>query len=286
MRASWLTILSYLCLLVPASLSAQQLTPSAAATPGLPQPNAQGPALIQQSLAALTSGVKITDVTLTGTSTVAGVPGPLSGSVTLTATAGGGAQLVFVAPDGTHTDTRNFSAGSRAGNFSGPGSIAGNIPPQSLPGIHPAWFLPAFILAMGSSSSNFSASDMGQVARNGVAVRHLAAWLQPPGVAPQFQASLQQLTEQDLYLDPTSLLPVSMTLHVRAFNSNNPNVPFRPIATAPVEVLEEVRYSEYRAVQGIPIAFHIQILMGAMLVDDIQISSATINTGATIAAVN
>jgi hypothetical protein len=278
MRSSLTAVLLFACFVAPVAVSARQATAASTA--------AQATPLLVQSLAAQTGGVQITDVTLTGTSTAAGQSGPQSGNITLTATSSGGAQLVFAAPDGTHTDTRNFSAGSRAGQFSGPSGAGGNIPPQSLPGVHPAWFFPAFVLATGSSSSNVSASDMGQGTWNGAPVRHVAMWLQPASAALQLQASLQDLTEQDLYLDPTSLLPVAMTFHVRAFNPNNPNAPFRPVPTAPVEVLEEVRYSSYRQVQGVPIPFHIQILIRGALMDDIQINSATINTGVAIAAVN
>lgn len=282
MRASWPTILFLICPLVPASLSAQQ-SASASSTSG-PQ-SSQAASLLQQSLAALTGGVQVTDVTLTGTSTVASATGGQSGSITLTATAIGQEQLTFEAPDGTHSDTRDFSNGRRAGTFSGP-DASGNTPPQSLPGIHPAWFFPAFIMATGSSSANFAQSDLGQETRNGAAVRHVAIWQQPSGAAAPFQASLQRFTQQDLYLDPVSSLPVAMTFRIRAFNPKNPDAPFRPIPTAPVEAEEEVRYSDYRQVQGVPVAFHIQIFVQGALADDIQISSATINTGATIAAVN
>jgi hypothetical protein len=286
MRVSHPAILLCLCSLIPVPLSAQQSTPSAVAAPSLPQPNAQGPALIMQSLAAATGGVQVTDVTLSGTSTVASPTGGQSGSITLTATAIGQEQLTFEAPDGTHTDTRDFSAGRRAGKFSAPNGVGGNTPPQSLPGIHPAWFFPAFVMATGSSSANFAQSDLGQETRNGAAVRHVAIWNQPSGAAVPFQASLQRLTEHDLFLDPATSLPVAMTFRFRAFNPKNPDAPFRPIPTAPVEVEEEVRYSDYRQVQGVPVAFHIQIYMNRALVDDIQISSVAINTGATIAAVN
>jgi hypothetical protein len=279
-RRGLLRLAVILCLVSVPTLG-QEPTP-----PPLPQPNAQGPTLVQQGLAALTGGVELRDVTLTGTSNVASPTGAQSGSITLTATAIGQEQLAFNAPDGTHTDVRDFSGGGRAGRFSAPDGTSGNIPPQSLPGIHPAWFFPAFVMTTASSSSNFAAADLGQEIRNGAAVRHLAVWLQPSGSAPLFQESLQRFTQQDLYLDPASLLPVAMTFRTRPFNPKNPDVPLRPIPTAPHKVEQEIRFSNYQRVQGVTVAFHIQIYINGALVDDIQISSATLNTGVTITALN
>jgi hypothetical protein len=280
MRPFRLGFLLFVVASFSASLPAQQLTPSAAGTPSLPQPNAQGPALIQRGLAALTGGVQVRDVALTGTAT-----GVQSGDIVLVATASGKAQITLTSSAGVNTQTDDYSAaGPHAGNYSGPDGVTHKIPSQSLLGIHPAWFFPAFILAAGSSSTDNAASDLGHEARNGAEIHRLAVWRRPTGLAPLFQASLQRSSQQNLFLDPTSLLPVAMTFHIRPFNPNKPS--FRTVPSAPVEEEEEIRYSDYRQVQGVPIAFHMQIYMHGSLIGDIQISSATINTGANIAAVN
>jgi hypothetical protein len=155
--------------------------------------------------------------------------------------------------------------------------VAHKKPPQSLPAIHPAWFFPAFIVATGSASAEFSASGMGQAIRSGVAVQHLAVW---------HQQGIPSASQHDFFLDPATSLPVSMTFRVRAFNPNLPDAPVRAIPTAPPLVEQEVRYSDYRTVQGVPVPFHIQLYIQGMIACDIHVSSATINTGATIAAVN
>ena len=73
---------------------------------------------------------------------------------------------------------------------------------------------------------------------------------------------------------------------IRAFNPNMPDAPVRAIPTAPPLVEEDVRYSDYQSVQGVPVPFHIQLYIQGMLACDVQVSSATINTGVMIAAVN
>jgi hypothetical protein len=283
MRPSWFGL--WLLLLVfTIPIRAQQSSPTAPTAP--PSANAQGATLLQQGLAAGTGGTQITDMTLTGASTVAGKAGPQSGSVTLLATAAGQEQLTFTGPDGTHIDTRDFSPGHHAGNFSMPGGISGKTPPQNLTGIHPAWFFPAFILAKSSSSTNIAASDLGQETRNSTPVRHLAVWLQIPSMGANLQAVVQDVTQEDLYLDPSSLLPVAMTFRSRGFDPKNPTTPLRAIPTNPVEVEQEVRYSNYQSVQGVPVPFHIQIYVLGGLVDDIQLSSVSFNTGVSIAVAN
>src|SRR5579864_7266297 len=143
MRVSQPAILLCLCSLIPVSLSAQQLTPSAGATPSLPEPNAQGPTLIQRSLAAVTGGVQVTDVTLTGTATVPGNSGPQTGRIVLVATASGRTQVTTDSGSGIW----DYTTGARVGNSTGSDGVAHKIPAQNLPAIHPAWFFPAFVLA-------------------------------------------------------------------------------------------------------------------------------------------
>jgi hypothetical protein len=283
-RGSLAVFLLLACTLTPRTAAAQQLPAGTLpATPSLPQPNAQGPALIQQSIAALTGGVQVRDVTLTGKSTIPGNSGPQTGSIVLVATANGRTQVTTDSGSGIW----DYTSGTRVGNYSSPDGVIHRIPAQNLPAIHPAWFFPAFIMAAGSPSPDFATSDMGQEARNGAAVRHVAVWRQPGGAPLSLQAlALQHASQHDLYLDPSSSLPSVLVFRVRAFNPNNPDAPLRGIPTDPVEVEEEIHYSDYRQVHGVPIAFHIQLYAQGTLISDIQISSATINTGVAIAAVN
>jgi len=270
-RGSLAVFLLLACTLAPRTAAAQQLPAGT-----LPVPTPAAAALLQRGLAALTGGVQITDVTLTGTASVPNHPGASTGSIVLVATAGGRSQVTLTSSTGVDTEINDYSAGPHSENYSGPDGVIHKTPPQSLPAIHPAWFFPAFIIAAGSSSAGFAASEVGQETRNGIAVRHLTLWhsLSPHG------------SQHDLYFDPASMLPTDMVFRIRAFNPNNPDAPLRAIPTAPAEVEEEVRYSDYRPVQGVPVPFHIQFYIRGALAIDIQVSSATINTGATIAALN
>jgi hypothetical protein len=83
MRAPRPALVLLPCVLIPASLSAQQST-----TP-VPAPAASDPqavALIQKALAALTGGAPVTDVTLTGTARRIAGSDDETGTATLKAT--------------------------------------------------------------------------------------------------------------------------------------------------------------------------------------------------------
>jgi hypothetical protein len=277
MRSSLTAVLLFACFVAPVAVSARQATAASTA--------AQATPLLVQSLAAQTGGVQITDVTLTGTATIPGLSGSQTGSIVLVATATGRTQVTTTSPSGD--GIQDYTSGTRVGNYSGADGVNHKMPPQSLPSIHPAWFFPAFILAAGSSSADFGASDMGQETRHGVVVRHLAVWRQPGGPSPSLQAiGFQHASKHDVYLDPATLLPAILIFRTRAFNPNNPDAPLLSIPTDPVEIEEEIHYSSYQQVQGVPVPFHIQLFLRGTLISDIQLSSAKINTGVTIAAIN
>jgi hypothetical protein len=90
-----------------------------------------------------------------------------------------------------------------------------------------------------------------------------------------------------VYLDPSSLLPVGMTFNVHPYDPKNPDRPLLPYRGNTFDCLEEVRFTDYRQIDGRMVAFHIQTKnkTGSKdIVMDIQLSSVSFNTGATIVA--
>jgi len=284
-----LLILVYL--IVSPFVSAQE--PTTAASAPLPvQAEPQTPqvaAILQQSLAALTGGAPVTDVTMTGTITVTDASGTQSGTITMVATASGQGQSTATLPSGTHTEIRSVSAGSASLTVIGADGIPHTITTQSAVSPNPAWFCPALLLA-SASSPGYSSSYFGQGTLNGAAVQHLAMWWLPgsssgssPASATQFG---QQVTQHDIYLDASSLLPVSMSFLMHPYDPEEPNKPFIPYRGSNFDRTEQVQFSDYRLVQGRPVALHIHVTLQisgtATITTDIQISSVTFNTGATV----
>jgi hypothetical protein len=214
-----------------------------------------------------------TNVVLAGTVTTAGV----TGSISLSAAANGQSQIQLQLPSGSETETRSISRFWRAGTWTDSSGAAHPVSPQDLVGPHPAWFYPSFILMSGLGSPGYVSSDLGVETRNGMSVEHIAVWQLPISTLPASSvAYVKQQTQYDIYLDPSTWLPVAMTFP-REFNSTSPSQFLAPAQTSSSGALEEVQYSNYQQVQGVPIAFHLQVFFQGTLFSDIQISSANFN---------
>jgi hypothetical protein len=244
--------------------------------------------MIQQSLAALTGGSPLTDVTMTGAYQVTNASGTQSGTITLVATASGQGQSTVTLPSGRYAEIRSISAGSANMIETGPDGVPHAISTQSAVSPNPAWFCPALVLA-AASFPNYSSSYVGQETFNGQAVQHLAVWWLPGSSNSFASATLiqfwQHITRHDIYLDASSLLPVAMTFLLHPYDPQNPGKPLVMYRGGNSDGIVQLLFSDYQVVQGRPVALHIHgtLKTGAGTVtSDIHISSVTFNTGATI----
>lgn len=286
MRITRAAALLFLCVLIPASLEAQQ---SASPTPSAPTQagpaSTQAATLLQQSIAAQTGGVSVTDVTMNGTFMTTAGANTESGTITMIGTASGKSQATVSTSSGTRTEIRDISSGSPTLTATGSDGLTHAVATQSALSPHSCWFFPAFVLSSGLSSSAYASSYIGQETQNGSPVQHVAVWLLPS--ASTAAQSSQQASQQDIYLDPSSLLPVAMTFTVHPYDPSDPNRPLVAYRGNPVDSLEQITFSDYRVVQGRSIAFHTHTTLKAGLlniVTDTQFLSVNFNSGATVTA--
>lgn len=280
-------VLLLACLISPAALLAQESSsPAPTTTPGPQTP--QAASILQQSLRAMTGGSAVTDVTMIGTEIVTIGSTSESGTIKMIATSSGQGELAVSLPSDTRTEIRTVStSGSTLTEIGGDG-VPHAVHTQSTLSPHPAWFYPALVLASGLSSPQYSSSYIGEETRNGAAVQHLTVSLVST-LGSSVQGNLQALTQYDVYLDSSSLLPVAMAFTAHPYDPANPDRQLIPDRTITFDHLEEVRYSDYRVIQGLTVAFHIQTILNigaANLISDIQVSSVTFNTGVVVAANN
>jgi hypothetical protein len=211
-----------------------------------------------------------TYLSMTGSITKDGV----SGTISLKATRNGQTQIQVALPSGSETETRLISPLWRTGIWTDSTGASHQVPAQDLVGPHPAWFFPTFVLMSGLGSPDYLSSNLGIETRNGISVEHIAVWQRPINSLPASSAAyVQQQTQYDIYLDPSTSLPVAMTF-TRQFDSAASSQFLAPAQTSSAGVLEEVRYSNYQQVQAVPIAFHLQVFFQGALHQEIQISSA------------
>jgi hypothetical protein len=71
----------------------------------------------------------------------------------------------------------------------------------------------------------------------------------------------------DFFLDPTTLLPLGLSYTTHPDNN------------ALLDISVEVQFSDYQSVGGVQIPFHVQKLLNGGLALDLQIHSATLNSG-------
>ncbi len=278
--------------LLAASVSAQ----SASTAPTTSDP--QAVALLQKSLAALTGGATVTDVTLIGSARRIAGSDDETGSATLEATSAGDSRVELDFASGSRIEIRNHSAlplpgslpqGVSASVAQAPQPLGEWIGPDGVPHAmtshnimtNAAWFFPVLTLQEIVLAQNYALRYIGQETRNGQTVIHISASESfanlpklananpkaPPPTPAQFQSLMQHLSEMDFYLDPNSLLPVAV-----AFSQH-------PDGNALVDIAVEIRFSSYQAVSGVAVPMNVQKYMNNGLVLDLQFSNATLNTG-------
>jgi hypothetical protein len=253
-----------LCLfLLPFPIRAQQTT----VTP--PQPSA----VLLQAYRAMVGAASVGDVTLTGTARRIAGSDDETGTAVLKALATGEARMDFSFPSGQRSEVRMSSNNVPGGTWTGPD---GKAHPQSQHNLmtDSSWFFPPIALGRFVSSQNSAVSLVGQETRDGVSVVHLTVSQQStvPDVPADIAAEMQHLSQMDIFLDSSTQFPVAV-----AFNQHPDN-------DAGLDIPIEIRFSDYRTVNGVQVPFHVQRYLNNCLIVDIQIQAATLNSGLTASA--
>ncbi|HEY2459885.1 MAG TPA: hypothetical protein VGI16_03720 [Candidatus Acidoferrum sp.] len=253
----------FLSALFSAPLQSQQPT-AASASP-------QAESLLQRARAALSGANPISDVTLTGTARRIAGSDDESGSVTLKATLAA-SRIDMSLPSGPHTEVRNNSADAQQSGAQQSGAWSGKDGVSHAAAFHnlltePAWFFPSFAVLRSLANSGYVVTLVGHETKDSVAVDHLSLQQNFSTIPAPQSTLLQHLSQVDLYLDSSTLLPVAMTFNIHPDNNANLDIPI------------EIRYSDYRLVNGAQVPFHIQKFLNNGLILDLQLTTATLNTG-------
>lgn len=251
-RSFWASLV----LVVASSLSAQPATTS----------NPQALQLLQSALTALNGQVAVSDITLTGTVQSTAGSDTEAGSATLRATAAGASRVDLTFPSGTRSEIRDLSGPPHSGVWIGVDGVSHKIPFHNLAS-ESAWFFPAFGIARPLLSAAYMATYVGHETRNGSGVEHIVvSQVSVAGTAGEFP-TLEHLTQIDLLLDSSTLLPVALTFNVH------------PDKDAGLDIPITIQFSDYRAISGIQVPFHVQRYLNNSLTLDLQFQMALMNSG-------
>lgn len=221
----------------------------------------QALAYAAQSIAALTGGGTITDVTLNANVTSFLSSSNDTGTGIFLAKGTMESRLDLTLGSGSLTEVRNVLNGGPAGAWSRNGNAAtAQAPPNTL--TDAAWFFPAFSCLTQSATQTFVFTYIGQEQHGGVTTQHIRVAL-----AAQTGALNPQLGLTDFYLDPVSLLPLAVDFSIHPDNDANTNIP--------VEIL----FDNYQVVNGIQVPFHFQKTVNGGVILDVTVTSTLFNTG-------
>jgi hypothetical protein len=216
-----------------------------------------------QSIASLTGGNSISDVTLTGNVTWNG-SGSDTGTATLLALGTGESNTNLSLTSGTRSEIRDAQTGIPLGKWINPDTTSGYFASQNC-WTDAVWFFPA--LGSLAAGPNVVLSYIGQEIRNGGTVQHIQSYVYDPNWPSGVTPSDQQLSTLDFYLDANTLLPVALTFNAHPDNNANTNL------------LIEVDFSNYQNVSGPMVPMHIQKYTQGNLLLDLTLSGAAFNSG-------
>lgn len=251
------------------SVSARQFSAPEAASPSLPtSADPTAVAAVQKSLAAQSNGVTIADITMTGTARRIAGSDDETGTVVVRAVSTGDARMDLSFPSGPSTEIFGNSDKGPVGAWSGPDGVEKPIPVFDSV-TDPAWFSPAMMLGKWMLPSRTIASGADTQTKDGQSVTHLSVYRIFSQSPSHIQAMMQRDSKMELYLDPQTSLPSSIS-----FNTHPDN-------TVSISVPVEIRFSDYRKVNGVEVAFHVQKYLNGGLFLDLQFDHADVNTGLT-----
>jgi hypothetical protein len=225
--------------------------------------------LLAKSLAVMTGGLPISDVTLQGTARRIAGSDDESGTAVLKALATGETRIDISFPSGSRSEVRSVSSNGPVGSWKGPDGAAHSIPQHNLL-TDSSWFFPAFALGRILTSGDYSVAFLGRETRDGHFVEHLTVsrQFQATGAPPDWSpASLQRLSATDIYLDSGTLLPVAVLFNAHPDQDETTDIP------------TEIRFSDYRLASGPLVPFHIQKYLNNGLVLDLKLVTANLSSG-------
>ncbi len=238
-------------------LAASILIPTGAQTTTSTQSSPLPVQYLQRALVALSASTPTSDVTLTGSAHYIVGGDDETGTATLKAMAGA-SRIDLNLSSGPRSEVVNTSA-SPAGTWSGPDGVSHAMAFHNLL-TAPVWFFPAYSITH-ALSAGYVATYVGHETREGQAVEHVTI------SQTSTLQTMAHLSQMDFFLDSTTFLPVAVTFNIHPDNNALLDIPI------------EVRFSDYRAVNGVQIPFHVQKFLNNGLILDLQFTTAVLNTG-------
>ncbi len=232
----------------------------------------QGLLILRKAMAAMVSpAARLADVTLSGAARRIAGSDDETGTAVFEAMASGAGRVDLSLSSGQRSEVLNLTSTIPSGTWSGPDRVAHAVAYYNLL-TEPAWFFPAFAIARRLPGSSFVATYVGQETRDGQAVEHVSVSQTSSVQGSPGTPTFQHLTQVEFFLDSTTFLPAAMSFNTHPGNDMGLDIPI------------EVRFSDYRSVNGAQVPFHVQRYLNNTLSLDFQAESVTVNSGLSASA--
>lgn len=244
--------------LLSATFAFAQSTSSATATTS----DFQALTLAKQSIAALTGGSSISDITLNASVISIFGSDNETGTGTFQAKGAFESRADLSLSGGTLSEVRNLQNNGPAGAWSRNG---GSVVRQASHNVltDASWFYPGLSCLSEYGGANYVFKYFGLTQHGSANAQHI----QVASIPSTAISSLQRLSTTDVYLDPVSFLPLAIDFKAHPDADMNTDIP--------VEIL----FANYQPVNGVQVPFHIQKMLDGGVVLDISVTSAVLNTG-------
>jgi len=249
-----------LCAALLAGAASLGADDGAAESPPLRDPRAM--TFVAQTLAAITGGATVRDITFQATATYIAGSDQESGTARLVARGHQESRVVLSLDGGERKEVRQGIAGT----WTGPDGQAHSVSLDNC-WVDADWFFPALTLQALGKDPTLGVVLVGQETKNGQGLVHLQFFHTPRDQSPKLAVRDQALSAVDFYLDAASYLPVAIDFSLHP--DDNPVM----------EIAVEIQLSDYRAVNGVQVPFHIQRYLKGSLVHDFVVSAVSINSG-------
>ena len=244
--------------------------PSASQQASVPAPTSspQAATLLTQSATALAGNVALSDVTLSGTTRRIAGSDDDTGTAVFKALASGASRMDLSLSSGQRSEVCDFPATTPTGTWLGPDRISHPIAFHNLVS-EPAWFFPAFAIARRLSGSSYVVTYVAHETHNGQAVEHVSVAQTSSDPTPSDETFFEHLSRVEFFLDSPTRLLAAMSFNTHPDNNALLDIPI------------EVRFSDYRPVNGAQVPFHVQKYLNNNLILNFQVESVTLNSGLT-----
>jgi hypothetical protein len=219
--------------------------------------------VLQSSVTAMLGKVSLSDITLNGSSeAISGGSNSANGSFEFRATAAGSSRTDLILGNETITNIYLLGGATPSGSWTnGNGTQQPIAPHNLLAGVD--WAFPPLLILNITGNPSMVVSYIGLEGN----LIHLSASKQLAGAPSVVNASVGHLTQIDVWLNSSTLLPAKLSYNMHPDNN------------AAVDIPVTVQFTNYQTLSQILVPSQIQEYINNTLALTVQIQSANVNSG-------